>query len=68
MRHTVKVAVLRGDEVCKDLLAVSIYDTKPVYFLTSVASEIKWIEKRRKVFDPVKKRTFNLPFVSTEHY
>ena len=47
VRHTVKVAILKGDEVYKDLLAISIYDTKPAYFLTSVASEIKWIEKKR---------------------
>ena len=52
MRHTVKAAVLRGDEVCKDLLAVSIYDTKPVYFLSHAAEKLEWIEKKRKAFDP----------------
>ena len=31
VRFTVKAAVLKGDEVCKDIIAFSIYDTKPVY-------------------------------------
>jgi hypothetical protein len=52
VRHTVKAVVLRGDEVCKDLLAVSIYDTKPVYFLSHAAEKLEWIEKKRKAFDP----------------
>ena len=44
VRHTVKAAILKGDEVCKDLVSISVYDTKPVYFLTSVATEIKWMK------------------------
>ena len=32
MRGTVKAARLTGDPGCPDLLAVSVYDTKPVYF------------------------------------
>jgi hypothetical protein len=62
MRHTVKVAVLKGDEVCTDLLAISIYDTKPVYFLTSVATEIEWVQKVRKVFDKASNRKISMPF------
>ena len=27
VRHTVKVAVLKGDEVSNDLVSISIYDT-----------------------------------------
>ena len=34
VRHTVKVAVLRGDSICNDLVCVSLYDSKPVYILT----------------------------------
>ena len=62
VRHTVKVAVLRNDEVCKDLVSISLYDTKPVYFLTNVCTEITWTEKQKKVYDAIKKDTFHLPF------
>ena len=31
VRHTVKAARLRGDEICNDLVYIYIYNTKPVY-------------------------------------
>ena len=62
VRHTVKAAVLKGDQVIQDLVAVACYDTKPVYFLSSACEEIKWIEKKRKVFDPNEKKTVDIPF------
>ena len=55
VRHTVKVARLKGDSVCKDLVCISIYDSKPVYILTNVCNEVKWVEKKKKVWDDVKK-------------
>ena len=33
VRGTVKAAVLKGDKQCPDLVAASVYDTKPVHFL-----------------------------------
>lgn len=51
VRGTVKAAVLRGDRDCPDLLAVAVYDQKPVYFLSMCAVEARWIVKERKVFD-----------------
>jgi hypothetical protein len=62
VRHTVKAAVLRGDEVCTDLIACSIYDTKPVYFLTNCAETLEWVTKKRKTFDPTSRERFDLPF------
>ena len=50
VKHTVKVAVLKGDSVCKPLVCISLYDSKPVYILTMAASEIRWIAKKRKVW------------------
>ena len=60
--NTVKAAVLQGDQVCTDLVCVSIYDTKPVYFLSNVVEGIEWIEKKRKVFDPKSGRTKEMKF------
>ena len=62
VRNTVKVAVLKGDEVMSDLISVSIYDSKPVYFLTSAAEEIKWRKKEKKVYDDGKKKSVMMPF------
>ena len=32
IQNTLKVAVLEGDKTVKDLVAISYYDSKPVYF------------------------------------
>ena len=45
----VKVAVPRNDEVCKDLVSVSLYDSKPIYFLSNACTSISWTEKTKKV-------------------
>jgi Transposase IS4 len=50
VRGTVKAAVLEGDESCPNLVAVSVYDTKPVHFLSMSCESIEWITKERKVF------------------
>ena len=39
VRGTVLAAELRGDDACPSLLAVSVYDTKPVHFLTMCAKK-----------------------------
>ena len=48
---TVKAAVLTNDPKCLDLCAVSVYDTKPVHFLTMCNNNIKWVEKERKIYN-----------------
>lgn len=48
-RGTVKAAVLEGDNSCPNLVAVSVYDTKPVHFLSMSCKSIQWIEKERSV-------------------
>ena len=40
-RNTVKVAVLEYDSSSTNLLAISYYDSKPVYFLSTVIPEVK---------------------------
>ena len=46
-----KAAVITGDSECPALIAFSVYDTKPVHFLSTVATEIKWVRKDRKIYD-----------------
>lgn len=51
VKGTVRAAVLTGDQDCPSLLAVSVYDSKPVYFLTMVAEKIFWRVMKRSVYD-----------------
>jgi hypothetical protein len=46
----VKAAVLKGDPDCPNLVATSVYDTKPVHFLSMSCDSIKWIMKTREVY------------------
>ena len=48
---TVLAAELVGDSKCPSLIAVSVYDTKPVHFLSMKADSIKWEDKPRPVYD-----------------
>ena len=60
VRYTMKVAVVKGDSVCTNpLVCISVYDSKPVYLLSTACSQIKWIGKNRKVWHPGKNSCFN---------
>lgn len=50
VRGTCKAAVLKGDSKCPDMLAVSVYDSKPVYFLSMIHEKIEWVQKMRLTF------------------
>jgi len=50
-RGAVKAAVLKGDPQCPDLIAVSVYDNKPVHFMSMVAESIQWIKKTRRAWN-----------------
>jgi hypothetical protein len=43
-------AKLHNSNVCPDLFAVSVYDTKPVHILSTAAECVEWIVKERKVW------------------
>jgi Transposase IS4/SAP domain len=51
VRGTVKAAILEGDPLCPSLIATSVYDTKPVHFLSMSCNSINWITKERRVFN-----------------
>ena len=40
---TTKAAIMKGDPKCPDLIATSVYDTKPVHYLRMSSEELKWI-------------------------
>ena len=46
-----KAAVLEGDPNCVHLTASSVYDIKPVHYLSMVCKELKWIEVQKQVYN-----------------
>ena len=63
MRNTVKLAVLEGDSKVQDLIAISFYDSKPVYFLSTVIPDVKWTVVSKKVFSQNLHRKVSLPIL-----
>ena len=51
VRSTVKTAILMGDSQCISLIASSVYDTKPVHYLSTASIEIKWFTKDKLVYN-----------------
>ena len=49
LKGTTKAAVLKNSVDSPDLLAVSVYDTKPVHLMSTVSESIRWIVKQKKV-------------------
>ena len=43
VRRTTKVAILKGEPKCPDLIATSVYYTKPVHYLIISSEELKWV-------------------------
>ena len=48
-----KAARFLNYKECPDLLSVSIYNTKPVNMMSTVESDVSWVEKTRKVWSAV---------------
>ena len=65
VRGSTKAAVLHDDPECPDLVAVSVYDTKPVHFMSMMCEDIKWITKSRKIFDCKRRVMVNMNFCAS---
>ena len=50
VRGTVKVVLLLSDDSVPCLVASSVYDTKPVHYLSLVLIRIEWIEVKKERF------------------
>ena len=50
-RGSVNAVVLKNDTKVKDVLTFSVYDTKPVHFISTAATSLKWVNKKRRVYD-----------------
>ena len=61
-RGTLKAAVLTGDSECKKLVAASIYDTKPIYLISSACEKVEWKKKECKLWHNDLGRKVNTSF------
>ena len=51
VRGTDRDAILEGDDACPNLVACSIYNTKPVHYLIIVCDTIKWVVMEKPCFN-----------------
>ena len=57
VKGTVKAAVLEGDPSCPNLVAASVYDTKPVHMLSMTRKEIKWNRQEKPVYNVIQAKS-----------
>ena len=62
---TLKGAILTGDVECPELIACLVYDSKRVHFLSTAATEIKWLIKDRKIYDYYVEDRVDVKFLRT---
>lgn len=63
VKGTVKAAVLMGDKRAPFLVGATLYDSKPVRFLSYFVTGIWWVEKIRQVWDRNLRKTVPLKFL-----
>jgi hypothetical protein len=63
VRGTIKAAVLDNDPGCPSVICVSYYDSKDVYFMSTSATEIKWVEKERRVYHKEEQKVVKMKFL-----
>ena len=64
VRGTTKAAVVENDSECPNVVAFSVYDTKPVHVLTTCVRKLHWVEKQRKVFDPQEGQSIMMKYLA----
>ena len=58
----VKAVVLQGDPSCPNLIAFSVYDAKPVYFLTTAAEKVCWHKNMLSVYDETQRKKVKINY------
>ena len=67
VRGTVKAAVLEGDDGCPNLIASSVYDAKPVHYLSMVSNELKWMVVKKDCYNVDSGEVEVLEFLRLKH-
>ena len=61
-KGNIKCAILVRDPNCKDLVAMSFYDSKPMYSISNACKSVQWIKKARKLWHQEKGKKVEVPF------
>ena len=61
-RWTLKVATLKGDPSIPGIVALSLYYSKPFYFMSNACKVVKWNKMTRKVWSKETNRMVKTPF------
>jgi hypothetical protein len=67
VQGTIKVAVLDNDPGSPSVICVSYYDSKDVYFMSTSATEIKWVEKERRVVHKEEQKVVKIKFLQPKN-
>ena len=62
LRGTFNVAELVGDAKDPGIISISLYDKNPLYLMSVVYKEIKWLNIHHKIFYKTKQKIFSSPF------
>ena len=58
----VKLAVMKGDATCPDVLTCIIYGTNTVHILSTMAGNVMWNPINKKVYSIIEKNTVDMTF------
>ena len=56
------MAAMKTDATFPDVLACSLYETKPVHIILTVADNVKWNPIKKKVYSKIEKKTLDTTF------
>ena len=64
-RGMVKAVVIKGDSKVENLVSFSVYDTKPVHFLSMDATLLKWERNQKKIYNSSQNRMIEIDVLTT---
>ena len=62
VRGEVKAAVMKGDTISSDVLVYSLYETNPVYIISTASDNAKLTPTQNKVYSKIEKKTVDMKF------
>ena len=58
--------MLEGGVECPDIVALIVYDTNPVHFLSMADEKLVWNINKKEIYDKANKKKVKLKFYRTE--